>query len=234
MNWIDLASCPLCGSDSGFTGFARHMSPFKAKDMPPIICSTYYTCNKCGLIFESPRPDDDYLRMIYEDTTYREGMTMNQESMDMGESARQARVAEYIPRGSKFLDIGCSRGYLLEIARRKLGCDILGVEPNASYPMPGIPTVRTLDEVTGTFDCISCIHVLEHVVDFKWMARRIVDLLNPGGTLLLEVPHAKSLGMVHIYVFTPAVIQRIFPTLTMVEYVNVSHHFMVFEKGREG
>lgn len=236
MNWIHLDRCPLCGSDDGFTGFARYRSPMKSKEFhgaAVFVEATYYKCNECGMIFETPRPTDKDLMDIYQDMTYRSMMTMNQASMDMGESQRQARVAGYIPPGSKLLDVGCSRGYLLDIARRKLGCDVLGVEPNPYYTINGIPTVRTLDEVEGQFDCIACIHVLEHVADFKGMARKIIELLKPGGTLLLEVPHDKSLGMVHIYVFTPDVIQRLFVPLQMVQYEKCPHHFMVFRKAED-
>lgn len=230
MNWIDLDRCPLCGSDDGFTGFARYMARYKQDDnTPTIIECIYYKCNQCGMIFESPRPSDEALMKLYQDMTYRSMMAMNIASQDMGESQRQARVASYIPPGSRLLDVGCSRGYLLEIARRKLGCDVLGVEPNPYYTINGIPTVRTLDEVEGQFDCIACIHVLEHVADFKGMAARIIELLKPGGTLLLEVPHEKSLGMVHIYVFTPDVIQRIFQPLQMTFYDKCPHHFMIFK-----
>lgn len=233
MKWIDLDHCPLCGNDDGFTGFARYRSPYKTKDSPGVqmfVESVYYKCNECGMVFESPRPTDEDLEAMYGDMTYRNMMvSMNQASQDMNESQRQARVASYIPPGSKLLDVGCSRGYLLDIARRKLGCDVLGVEPNPYYTINGIPTVRTLDEVEGQFDCIACIHVLEHVADFKGMAARIIELLKPGGTLLLEVPHEKSLGMVHIYVFTPDVIQRIFQPLQMTFYDKCPHHFMIFK-----
>lgn len=50
--------------------------------------------------------------------------------------------------------------------------------------------VRMADvrEVSGRFDLVVCMNVLEHIEDHEGALRHMVDLLAPGGTLFLLVP----------------------------------------------
>lgn len=44
------------------------------------------------------------------------------------------------------------------------------------------------DVRAGSFDCICCSHVLEHVRDDEWLVRRFRELLRDPGYLLVNVP----------------------------------------------
>ncbi|CAN5169596.1 hypothetical protein BH11PLA2_BH11PLA2_26690 [soil metagenome] len=70
-------------------------------------------------------------------------------------------------------------------------------------------TYRTLDDVTTLYDAIICFDVIEHLPlrDALAMIRRMVELLDVGGTLLLQTPNAKcirspySWDMTHLHTF---------------------------------
>lgn len=94
------------------------------------------------------------------------------------------------------LDIGCGRGELGSVLIEH-GWKVSGIEPSDS----GVAQARAygLDVRQGTlattsfaaesFDAVNFRHSLEHVVDPKVDLRRAVELLAPGGTLLVEVPN---------------------------------------------
>lgn len=48
----------------------------------------------------------------------------------------------------------------------------------------------------GKFDVITCIDVIEHVDDVPGAMKNMVDLLNPGGILVLQMPNKDSISNV--------------------------------------
>jgi 2-polyprenyl-3-methyl-5-hydroxy-6-metoxy-1,4-benzoquinol methylase len=99
-----------------------------------------------------------------------------------------------------------------------------------------VPTCRTLDQVSGQWDTITIIHVLEHMIDPVKYARQIIDLLKPGGRLVLEVPSEQSPGgplrLAHYYLFTAPVIRRLFAGLVVEKFEMNPHNFFVMRKPR--
>jgi len=49
------------------------------------------------------------------------------------------------------------------------------------------------------FDLITCISVLEHVVDFENAVKNMVKLLNPGGCLVLSFPYCENTYIENVY-----------------------------------
>lgn len=100
-------------------------------------------------------------------------------------------------RGGRVLDIGCGSGGLLSLLQQQ-GHSVCGVEPNdelvslANKLHPELHVVQgtgaDLDRVTGSFDAITIIDVLEHIEDDREQLRRIWDRLVPGGQLVVLVP----------------------------------------------
>lgn len=57
--------------------------------------------------------------------------------------------------------------------------------------------VRDMSSIEdGTFDCIFCSGVLEHVDDFMKGMREMTRILKPGGTLLLGLPFRQAIHVV--------------------------------------
>ena len=105
-----------------------------------------------------------------------------------------------LPTGSRFLDIGCGRGRILDIL---LGFGFHGVGIDTQEVCLDICRKRlqgkniefqsNLDEVHGIFDLIIMSSVLEHIEDDQEFLIRISKYLRKGGYFLFTVPGDKRL-----------------------------------------
>lgn len=109
---------------------------------------------------------------------------------------RKVRLLEkYIKNKGSLLDIGAGTGDFLRIAQEK-GWQVVGVEPNQkaidNARKKNISLYKNLEEVQGTFDCITLWHVLEHIPDLQTQIDFINQHLQPNGVLIVAVPNYKS------------------------------------------
>jgi len=96
----------------------------------------------------------------------------------------------------RILDVGCGNGGLLRsFSALRPGWELSGTELDERnratvLAIPGVVGFHTgtIDELTGQFDAISMLHVLEHIPDPARFLRSVRDRLDPGGLLLVEVP----------------------------------------------
>ncbi|MCP9494499.1 MAG: class I SAM-dependent methyltransferase [Pyrinomonadaceae bacterium MAG19_C2-C3] len=110
----------------------------------------------------------------------------------------------WIPaEASSILDVGCNVGELLCLCRDLYpAMQLSGVEVNqkalicAKQNLPSADLhgaeAGTLPFPDASFDCVTCIEVLEHI-KAKARAKSLAEMrrvLRPGGRLILRVPHA--------------------------------------------
>jgi len=112
---------------------------------------------------------------------------------------RQARRLGESPSALRLLDVGCSSGALLLVAR-DLGFQTAGVEPAGK----AADTARSfgLDVYNGLlheanytddgFDIVTMFEVVEHLIDPVTVVREIHRILKPGGVLLIGTGNAAS------------------------------------------
>jgi len=156
-------------------------------------------CQTCGTIFQDPMPSKDYLREYYESGKYR----IEHPSNEKYDEERADRILQLVERFNiepkSCLDVGCGRGKLLKNLEIFFFARILGLEYDR-----GLPEIEEVvykkEDVNDTYDLITCIHVMEHmrepVKEFEWMLSK----LNPGGTLILEIPMYINADLSHLYV----------------------------------
>lgn len=200
---ITLKSCPVCDSNLitqyHQTGFAPHVIH---EIMPGVrvdaaIITRYSVCQNCNMIFQNPRLSDRQLDDFYGKGYYRKTLNLTDEEKDKDEEYRAKTdakiIKQYVGKVKTHLDIGCSRGYLLDA----IGATVkVGVETDVdNVKVKDIEVYSTMDHVPHKkFDLITAIHVLEHVPSPLEYLQSMAKFVSKDGYLVVEVPTWKSPG----------------------------------------
>jgi SAM-dependent methyltransferase len=97
--------------------------------------------------------------------------------------------------GTRWLDYGCGTGGLVSYLHQQGLSQAIGFEPGWSGRLQresGRPhaTSADLDRCLGTFDVVTLIEVIEHVIDPVAELARVRSLLRPGGLCFLTTGNA--------------------------------------------
>ncbi|GAA0782933.1 class I SAM-dependent methyltransferase [Roseibium denhamense] len=136
---------------------------------------------------------------VYKDGSYRQDNVLKTGSRDYEitrDAARRSRA--YLPyvAGRHIVDFGCGDGAFLETVRPEtLSCQ--GVELQQDYVDAlngsGIPCHTSLQPLEDdSIDTVVSFHVLEHLPEPIPAMNEILRVLKPGGTAVIEVPHAND------------------------------------------
>lgn len=203
-----------------------------AEDARPVAVQNGFRivrCVACGLVYVNPRPPAESMVSYYAAYHGRGGGDEDSWRRLMVDVFREsARVLERA-RGNdgpgRLLDVGCGYGSFVELMRR-LGWDASGIDPSPAAveaaATRGLPVrIGTLEEAQGRYDAVTMFYVLEHLPDPSAALRKAYDLLAPGGTLLVRVPHTTPIVRLlrpfgadgtlydppyHLYDFPPSVL----------------------------
>lgn len=184
--------CSICGS-------AATPRPVKARSGKDL---TLWHCAPCDFDFFMHDPSRSLAANKLDESRLKAaGLDIPAVEKDFANGTAQSRgyVEEYLDaadRGRGVLEIGCSWGYFLELARQH-GARPHGVELNAvraAYvnEQLGIPCDTSLEacEARGLrFRKIFLFFVLEYVPEPVRYLQRLVSLLEPGGELVLVTPN---------------------------------------------
>jgi len=130
---------------------------------------------------------------------------------------RAAAIQPLIRPGLRILEIGCAEGLLGARLKQHTALDYWGVEPS----LDAVTAQRVLDRVvrdsrdllpctdTGRFDLVLSFHVLEHIPDVADELRRWRSVIQPDGSMMVEVPYqaghpdvGRDLNPEHVHHFT--------------------------------
>jgi SAM-dependent methyltransferase len=185
--------CPTCDSDAW-----RHEL---AKDHMALV-----RCEDCDLVYVNPAFDESHYRQVYASPDYQAIM------QELGESSHDYRLqrfgrerveimAQHLPDVAvpRFLDLGCSTGFVVEAAR-DAGWDAVGIDLNPSAIAFGQHrglNLHVCDVSDGrfepaSFDAIALFDVLEHLLHPRQTLAHVGRLLRPGGIAFLYVPNYDS------------------------------------------
>ena len=100
-----------------------------------------------------------------------------------------------LTRETRWLDFGCGNGGLVRYCREHAGCAIFGYEEGwirdqAERSGAPILTSEELNGLSGSFDVVTAIEVLEHVPEPLLELRKMRSLLKPGGLLFFTTGNA--------------------------------------------
>lgn len=200
--------CPLCGSSERVEVL---VGPDYFMHLPGIF--HLVRCQRCALLYQSPRPSLAEIGRYYPDTygSYTSAQT--------GLRARRGLIGRVIRRGlerrcrlldqivpevdgrhRRLLDVGCASGLFLE-AMLKYRWQVEGVELNATAAQAtsarlNIPVyagpLEQARYADASFDAVTLWDVLEHLHDPLASLRELRRILRPGGAIFLRVPNAAS------------------------------------------
>lgn len=115
-------------------------------------------------------------------------------------------VLNLIPNHSKrVLELGCGMGAMAIDLKEKYNCEVIGIEIDSSvaeFAKHNLDTVYSADvedfdlSKLGTFDCIVCADVLEHLRDPWKIVKELTALLNDGGQLVISLPNIANIEII--------------------------------------
>jgi len=210
----EVLNCVLCSSGRGAHSFFE--------SVPVGDGEIYYVlCQRCGLIFQSPRMSAGELDVYYLDG-YRKFVQGSEQPIEKDirvQKGRAVHLVEFaksmLPKVNHTLDIGSSTGSLLLGLQEAYGCSGTGIEPGKAYRefsrANGLNIVGDLSELgkseRHSFDLITMAHVLEHLSDpVDYLKNLKLQWISSAGSLLLEVPNLfghQTFERSHLFAFSP-------------------------------
>ncbi|MDQ7785109.1 MAG: class I SAM-dependent methyltransferase [Desulfomonilaceae bacterium] len=190
----------------------------KGNDLRTVICE------KCGLIWSDPRPNEELIKEFYS-TEYRreyKGIARPKKKhvyRDAKEAIRRYRfIEDLLAREDSLLDIGAGNGVFV-YCLRKLGFNAEGIGPDENLSRYAREVLH-VPVKTGfaadlrdeeSYDIVTLHHVLEHMTDPSAELKNIRAMLKQHGKLVVEVPNAEDTWQdpknryhkAHVYTFNP-------------------------------
>jgi SAM-dependent methyltransferase len=175
-----------------------------------------YRCRRCGCAFQHPLPGQETVATFYPPGYWWSGERKPQAPLlravhTLERAYREAVAGDHVRfllrcahrsqvKGRRLLDIGCSSGLFLSLARRKgfscSGMDVSAQAVQAARAQYGLDVRMGAvgSDIWGgeKFDFVTMFHVLEHLAEPMEALRHARNLLRPGGGMVLQVPNLSS------------------------------------------
>jgi 2-polyprenyl-3-methyl-5-hydroxy-6-metoxy-1,4-benzoquinol methylase len=190
---LERPSCPLCGSEE------RHEEVY---GFAPFAVAR---CRRCRLWYLSPRLAEPLMRASYADDAYFEGGAAGYSSYQAQEATLRPTFRRFLGElerrgmaGGSLLEVGCAYGFFLDEAKgfftHRTGTDYSPAALEKAAGRADRLLLGGTEQIAPgeLFDCIACIHVIEHIYDPVAFLRTLIRHLRPGGWLLLATPDMGS------------------------------------------
>jgi SAM-dependent methyltransferase len=204
---VHYKKCPLCDSEN-IGLYIQTEDYFLSTEPFPL-----FKCQACGFVFTQDHPDEDRIGRYYASDEY-----LSHNDSAKGFSSFLYRLSRSLMlkkkrgiirkftglKSGNLLDIGSGTGHFIS-EMKKSGWNIKGIEIDekarqysvSSLGAEAIPPEQISSLQTGSFDCVTMWHVLEHFQDLFGYASEIIQLLKPGGTCITALPNCSSFDAVY-------------------------------------
>jgi len=183
------ASCPYCHCNQ----ILKKWHSEKKRNAITVLW-----CKNCGFGWQHPYPTEDELGKLYKNQgLYHEKIV---DETQGGFPERIKKLNQFKPEKGNILDIGSGMGHFLMHAQ-EVGWSVKGVEPRVAaseycYKNFGIKVYNGLFEEWSQkklYDVITLWDVVEHVHNPFHIVNKSIDMLAPGGLLVVSIPNASGL-----------------------------------------
>jgi SAM-dependent methyltransferase len=200
--------CEICGVDQSHLLYHARDRLLGHPGIFPIV-----RCDRCGLIYQNPRPRDltPYYAGGY--APYEEAQNPPIPLQDRHGNIRfnglagmqhglLTQAVGHTP--GRILDVGCANGEFLA-ALQQIGWDVFGVELNeaaaqiaehrlgsASQPRITIGNLESASFPDQSFDVVTLWHVIEHLAHPSATLAEVRRILAPGGACIIQTPNWQS------------------------------------------
>jgi len=185
-NEREVEPCPICGARSWHT-------LFDSRSYAIARCSGCQLVRTLGV-----EPGDGVTTYPHFDQRETAVVKLMRFAVTQLLRERASLVAKVAKKGSRLLDVGCGSGAFARMMADR-GYDAVGVEPfSLGKPVeePGLRLVRAefadVKGELGKFDVVTMWHVLEHIPSPRELLAGVLDVLEPGGVLVVSVPNFAS------------------------------------------
>ncbi|MCU0473681.1 MAG: class I SAM-dependent methyltransferase [Bacteroidales bacterium] len=204
---VHYSQCPLC--NSGNIGkYLPVTDHFLSKEGFELL-----KCAICGFVFTQDHPDENNINRYYESDDYIshndsvKGFSVGLYRLSRRIMLKKKREIVFKITGlnrGHLLDIGSGTGHFISVMKKRKWM-VQGIEINDKAREYSV-SQRGLDVISptvisslpsGSFDCITMWHVLEHFQDPFGYAAEIKRLLKPGGTCIAALPNCMSFDAMH-------------------------------------
>jgi SAM-dependent methyltransferase len=235
----------------------------------------FWQCKRCRLVYLYPVPSQEEENHFY--SMEFEKFMEKRSGKDRDWSRPEAHLRtnqdnvkrrlnflnNYLKEVDNLLEIGCSSGFMLD-AFRELGIKTVGIEPSSGFTeflkSRGHKVYSSIDELLNyepniKFDLIVHFFVLEHIRNSKEFLQRQLDLLNPNGKIICEVPCVNDpltslynipafekfyWSIAHHYYFNPKSLSQVLDQLNCSyeffpeQRYDLSNHLVWMQEGKPG
>ncbi|MFQ6049521.1 MAG: class I SAM-dependent methyltransferase [Candidatus Paceibacterales bacterium] len=166
---------------------------------------TFFRCQECSFVYSDPQIKEDKLVSAYKSSLSNDAwidvlLSQTNYRYDIKKYTTGLKKLEAFRSPGKILDIGCSIGLFLKLARDR-GWDPLGLELNTravKYAREkwNLPVIEKLlseaDFADATFDVVTLWGVIEHLKHPSEVLKEVQRILVPGGYILTFCPNVES------------------------------------------
>ena len=204
---VHLDKCPLCDSER-FVLHARCKDHFLSSEEFELV-----RCSGCGFVLTQDHPSvndagkyyesEDYISHNDNATGFSNLLYRFSRNIMLRRKRRLVKEISGLKEGT-LLDIGSGTGHFLN-EMKNAGWETRGIEISEKAREYSISKfgLEVLDPEninsleTGSYDCVTLWHVLEHFQDPFTYVREVHRLLKPGGKCLVAMPNCSSYDAVH-------------------------------------
>ncbi len=202
MDNISLKKCPVCDNLFKQNVFFE-LKYYKLLNGIEDFTVKITQCDKCGFVFQNPRPSVKILSNYYKSEPFSVAYERGTKIIPTTTYNRFVRVEKFwydsniTPKG-KILDLGTHTGqFLLFLKERNYEC--VGIELSEKAAETGhewydvniiVGDIKDLDKIfeRRSIQFITIFHLLEHLTDFPAFFEKISYVLAPNGIINIEIP----------------------------------------------